>query len=63
MQARGGGERRRDKEKKSPYGVAVWEIAGGDGQRARNRWAFRGIITGSQKVMMNYSKVRAATAM
>lgn len=32
-----------------PHGVAVWEIAAGDGQRARNRWALRGIIMGSQK--------------
>jgi len=61
----GGGERRAERdgrrgwvgrERGEPYGVAVWEIAGGDGQRARNRWASRGIITGSQKVTMNYSK-------
>lgn len=44
---RGGGE--------EPYGVAVWEIAGGNGQRAHNRWALREIITESQKVTMNYS--------
>lgn len=45
------------RERGEPYGVAVWEIADGDGQRARNRWALRRIITASQKVMMNYSKL------
>jgi len=47
-------ERERERETKTeeevPYGVAVWEIADGDGQRARNRWALHGIIKGSQKV-------------
>jgi len=44
-----------------PYGVAVWEIADGDGQRARNRWASHGIIKGSQKVTMNYFKFALQT--
>lgn len=33
-----------------PYGVAVWEIAGGDGQRARNRWALHvGLLREAKK--------------
>lgn len=52
--------RRGGASREEPYGVAVWEIAGGDGQRAYNRWALREIITGSQKVTMNYSNNKFA---
>lgn len=56
-----GSEQREDRgRERRPYGVAVWEIADGDGQRAHNRWALREIITGSQKVTMNYSNNKFA---
>lgn len=56
------GEQAEGRRREEPYGVAVWEIADGDGQRAYNRWALREIITGSQKVTMNYSNNKFATA-
>lgn len=55
------GEEAEGRRREEPYGVAVWEIADGDGQRAYNRWALREIITGSQKVT-NYFNNKFATA-